>query len=496
MSFFSHPVRPPGATRPHVLSRLDNSVIWWLGHVSRVWPFVVFAVVLALTWRALDQIHPRQFAIALRGLDGPWLWLAGVLTAANVGAMGLYDVIAFRHTRNLTGRNAGGMARCVLRGATSSRSVRWLDQPCDSGCTATVEQISELHTGVVSVALAFSAGLIGWTAAVFVVAHTGGTLVAVVVEALAFALATTWVGGRLAQRIDRLDFSAGASQGSYAGTCMIGWLDWLLAGGTFIACLKAAGVNAPLTQLATSFFFGQALGVVSLVPGGFGSSDAFWIAHLPIENSIAAAVLLAYRIILLHRAVGNRVTPAAGVDHARRHVMSKSAKRIVAGLVGGSGVLIMLSSASPALYRAITAARTVRPAAARRSGARCGALAGLLLLVLARGLARGYRAALRVTLILLGVALAVRSSRAWTGKKSWSSAESPSPPGRNRRCSTAPAVATVARRARPRHRLLRARPLSSCRNSGAPRAHGDLRPADEHRLPAPRLRALYGPLHH
>jgi phosphatidylglycerol lysyltransferase len=78
---------------------------------------------------------------------------------------------------------------------------------------------------------------------------------------------------------------------------VVGWTDWLLAALVFVACLKAAGAVPSVGDLARSFFLGQALGVASLVPGGFGSSDAFWIAHLPLGRSQAAAVLAAYRLI-------------------------------------------------------------------------------------------------------------------------------------------------------------------------------------------------------
>src|SRR6185295_16016961 len=80
------------------------------------------------------------------------------------------------------------------------------------------------------------------------------------------------------------------------------------------------------------------------------------------------------------------------------------ARRVVAGLVGGGGVLIMLSSASPALYARLPLLERFIPLPLVEAGHVAAALAGLLLLVLARGLGRGYRAALRFTLVLLTVA--------------------------------------------------------------------------------------------
>ena len=55
---------------------------------------------LALSWHAVRQIHPREFSSALHALDPFWIGVAAVITLVNIGAMGLYDVIAFSHTRS------------------------------------------------------------------------------------------------------------------------------------------------------------------------------------------------------------------------------------------------------------------------------------------------------------------------------------------------------------------------------------------------------------
>src|SRR5205814_3492097 len=78
---------------------------------------------------------------------------------------------------------------------------------------------------------------------------------------------------------------------------IVGWLDWLLAMAAFLACLHASGSAAAQLDLAESFFFGQVIGLASLIPGGFGSSDAFWIARLPFNQNITVAALAAYRFI-------------------------------------------------------------------------------------------------------------------------------------------------------------------------------------------------------
>ena len=77
------------------------------------------------------------------------------------------------------------------------------------------------------------------------------------------------------------------------------------------------------------------------------------------------------------------------------------ARRVVAALVGAGGVLIVVSSASPALHARLILLERYVPLPLVEAGQVASALAGLLLLTLARGLARGYRAAYSGTLALL-----------------------------------------------------------------------------------------------
>lgn len=390
-------------SRSRLISRVEVGLVWLVGHASRVWPFAVFIIVLALSWEALREIRPQAFRTALHALDPRWLAAAGAITAINVGAMGLYDVVAFRHTKSSRterwryGAVSFAWSNFLTLGPLAGPAMRfWLYRPA-------VEQISELHNGVVSVAIAFTCGLVGWTLAILLdrLLHAGVLLTALI--ALALVGATATIGRRIVQRIEKLAAPAGPGFRTLE-LALIGWLDWLLAACAFAACVKSVGAPIAAGALARSFFLGQAIGVASLVPGGFGSSDAFWIAHLPLGSSGAAAALLAYRVIyyVVPWAIASLLLLGWLTGRAPRRL--EIARRSVAGLVGGGGVLIMLSSASPALYARLPLVERFIPLPLVEAGHVAAALAGLLLLVLARGLARGYRAALRATLLLLLVA--------------------------------------------------------------------------------------------
>jgi phosphatidylglycerol lysyltransferase len=389
-------------SRLRAISAVENSGLWILGHVSRVWPLVVIAITVTVSWQAVREIRPRAFSSALHGLDLTWIGIALAITIVNIGAMGLYDVVAFRHTRtSWTDRWRYGAvcfawSNFLTLGPLAGPAMRfWLYRPA-------VDAAADLHGGVVAVAVAFAAGLVGWTAAALLSQRAGIGLPILV--PLAFALSFAIVA--VVQAVIRRRRGDGAEPPRWqtAALAAIGWTDWILACAVFVSCLRAAGSSAPLAAMAQTFFLGQVIGVVSMVPGGFGSSDAFWVAQMPLGESAAAAVLIAYRAVyyVLPWAVASLLLLSWVTRRARRRI--EIARRIVGGLVGAGGALILLSSASPALYARLPLLERFVPLPLVEAGHFAAAMAGLLLLVLARGLARGYKAAFRLTLVLLAVA--------------------------------------------------------------------------------------------
>src|SRR3954471_2788916 len=323
----------PEHGRSRLTSRVETALVWLLGHATRVWPFIVFGVVLAVSWHALREIRPRQFRAALHTLDPQWLGVAALCTIANIGAMGLYDVIAFRHTRSRWterwqyGAVAFAWSNFLTLGPLAGPAMRfWLYRPA-------VDHISELHNGVVSVALAFTSGLGGWTLAILLDRFVHAGMAGTAAIALGLTIACAALGRMLVQRFEKLAAPAGPSFRTVELAC-IGWVDWLLAAAAFATCLKAAGTEAAAGLIARSFFLGQVLGIASLVPGGFGSSDAFWIAHLPLGRSETAAVLAAYRLIyyVIPWAIASLLLLSWVTQRAPRRL--EIARRVVAGLVG------------------------------------------------------------------------------------------------------------------------------------------------------------------
>ncbi|HEY7059577.1 MAG TPA: phosphatidylglycerol lysyltransferase domain-containing protein, partial [Vicinamibacterales bacterium] len=383
--------------RRRIYPRVQAAFVWTLGH-ARLWPFVLFAIVFTLSWHTLRQVHTREVRAALHTLDLRWLLFACAMTGANVLVMGLYDIIAFRHTRARPserwryGAVAFGWSNFLTLGPLAGPAIRlWLYR-------GAVDQLSDLHAGLLSVTIAFASGLLGWVGVLAVAPGVG--LPTVAVCALVLAVVSARAGLAIAGRIERFAH-VGSTPVRAIDLALVGWLDWLLAATVFLACVRATGVPVALVAAARPFFLGQVVGLTSLVPGGFGTSDALWIAGLPLPQSVSAAAVMAFRTVyyIAPWAVASLVLLAWATRRSSQRV--EVARRIVAGLVGGAGTLIMLSSASPALYARLLVLERVMPLPLVEAGHVTAALAGLLLLVLARGLARGYRAALRATVVLL-----------------------------------------------------------------------------------------------
>ena len=137
---------------------------WIVAHAARVWGALLFAVVLALSWQALRGIHTHEVRAILRTLRPARSLLAALVTILNIAIMGLYDVMAFADTRTraIERWKYGAVAFCwsnfLTLGPLAGPAIRfWLYR-------RSVTELSELHAGIVSVIIAFTSGLAGWTA--------------------------------------------------------------------------------------------------------------------------------------------------------------------------------------------------------------------------------------------------------------------------------------------------------------------------------------------
>ena len=287
----------PDAPRD-VASSIKTGGLWLIGHASRFLPVLIIAAVVALTWQTLRQVHPQAVVQQLHAISPPWLTLAAAITALNIAVMGLYDVIAFSQTRTRAlerwryGAVAFAWSNFLTPGPFAGPAIRfWLPA---GGRT----QLGS-ENGVLSITIAFASGPLGWTLATFIVPmrSTVPNAILLTLTAAALVYACVYVGRFVAVRIERFD-EIDPSPRAALGPALIGWLDWLLAGVAFLACLHATNATIADVVSIRKFFIGQAIGLASLVPGGFGSGDVFWLANLPLSAGRSAAALVAYRVVI------------------------------------------------------------------------------------------------------------------------------------------------------------------------------------------------------
>jgi phosphatidylglycerol lysyltransferase len=397
-------------------ARVGNGLLWLVGHAPKILPALVIGVVSLLSWDALRAIHPREVRVAFHALDSFWLLVAAGATLLNIGVMGLYDVIAFEHTRSRWferwryGAVSFAWSNFLTLGPLAGPAIRfWLYRPA-------VEKPSDLEGGVVSIATAFTAGLGGWAVAAWLLPPVSDLRLEITLVGVAFL--TTFFGVHVARavfnRIERLATPTGGAIDALH-LAVVGWLDWLLAALAFTACMRATGATLSIIESVRVFFFGQAVGLASLVPGGFGSADAFWIARLPLGTSITTAALLAYRLVyyVIPWVMASLLLLSWATHRATKRL--ELARRLMGGIVGAAGLLILLSAASFSIRSRFALLNELLPLPVVEVSHLAAAATGILLLVLARGMARGYRAALHwtVNLLLLGVAFSILKGLDW-----------------------------------------------------------------------------------
>ena len=112
--------------------------------------------------------------------------VAAAATLLNIGVMGLYDVIAFEHTRSRWferwryGAVSFAWSNFLTLGPLAGPAIRfWLYRPA-------VDKPADLEGGVVSIATAFTAGLGGWALAAWLLPAVSDVRVEIALVGVAF----------------------------------------------------------------------------------------------------------------------------------------------------------------------------------------------------------------------------------------------------------------------------------------------------------------------
>ncbi|HEV7735585.1 MAG TPA: bifunctional lysylphosphatidylglycerol flippase/synthetase MprF [Candidatus Binatia bacterium] len=377
-----------------------RALAWWIvAHLGQLWPVLVAAVLAVVSWEALHAIDGAALRVALRATDRRWIAAAGAVTLLNLAVMGAYDVVALRRAGVVTRRRwlygvlAFAWSNFLTLGPVAGPAIRfWLYPVSEAGRGV-------LQRGIAHIAVAFATALVAWVIASAIGLRADDASAAVTVVALVPVVAVVLALGLGAlQRRLRSRFGWAKGPAPWMRLVLLGVLDWGLAGAVFLCVLRAAGADAGGYALVR-FFLGQAIGIMSLIPGGLGSADVFWLASLHGPDGAVPAALLVYRGLyyILPWAAASLVLLRVAAGRGVRWVaLSRGA---LATLVGGAGVMLLLSAASPATVHRLRRLEEWLPLSLVEASHVIATLTGVLLLVLARGLDKGYRTAHRVAVL-------------------------------------------------------------------------------------------------
>jgi phosphatidylglycerol lysyltransferase len=372
--------------------------------VRAVWPWLLLTLVAVFGWTELRQVDFVRVRSLLRETDAGIVVLLLVGTAANLALGGFYDVAALGSgelpppttKRWSVGVIAFAWSNFLTVGPLAGPALRlWLYGPL--GVSS-----GRARRALVTILAAFTTGLCVWCAAVFIPVPT-----LLAGPAGRFVLAAILGGGvaYAASRFSRLwgGQPARLRRKTAMALASIGVADWLLAWIVFhLAVVSQVGGVGPAASMRI-FFSGQLVGLVSLVPGGFGSADVVWgaqLAGLTGHHDRIAAALLLYRAVYyaLPFVFASLFLAGRFVTTGRR-----TAAAVRTGLASYAffcGAVLLASAASPSLSDRSKLLQETVPLALVEISHGASILLGFLLILLSRGLARGYRSSHRLSVTL------------------------------------------------------------------------------------------------
>lgn len=388
--------------------------------------FVLFVLALVVLRR---ELHAATWHTVVQDvLDTPpaSLGLALLLTAANYAVLTGYDFLAFAYIgRHLAWTRivvasflAYAIANNVGFAMVSGASVRYRFY---TRWGITAEELSRI---VFSYAMTFWLGLLllgGFSLGVnrlpAVSAITGSAIIRPVgwcLVAVSFGYIVATVLRHEPLRFGRFELRL-PSPAIASAQLAVSVFDWTLAAGVFYALLPPSGLT--FLGLAGAFVTAQLLGLASHVPGGVGVFEGLMILLLKpfLPSETLLPVLLVYRIVyyLLPLAVALVVlvadeahqhrAPAARLSALLGRMTEQLAPRLLALFTFLSGVILLLSGATPAAAGRLAILHRMLPLGMIEASHFIGSIVGAALLLLSQGLARRLDAAYVATLAVLAV---------------------------------------------------------------------------------------------
>jgi phosphatidylglycerol lysyltransferase len=375
-----------------------------------LWPWLLLTIVAVFGWRELRQVDFVTVRGLLRTTDAFVVALLVAATAANLALAGFYDVAALGErslppppaARWSVGVVAFAWSNFLTVGPLAGPALRlWLYGPLGVST-------ARARRSLVSILAAFTTGLCLWCCVVTLPLPLvlGGPL-----ERFVLAAALGAAAAFLATRVNVLwgRETSGSRLKTALALTAVGVLDWLLAWVVFQVAVRSQVEGIDTLTSMKIFFVGQLVGLISLVPGGFGSADVVWGARLATltgnHDRIAAALLL-YRAVYyaLPFLFASLVFAGRLVSTGRR--TASAVRTVLASYAFFCGAVLLASAASPSLADRSKLLQETVPLALVEISHGASILLGFILILISRGLARGYRSSHRLSVaIFLAAAL-------------------------------------------------------------------------------------------
>lgn len=379
--------------------------------LAPLWPWIVLLAIAWLGWHELKLVDIAAVRGLLRGTEADLVLVLLAATAANLAVFGLYDVLALgplsrppaAGARWTTGVVSFAWSNFLTLGPLAGPALRlWLYRSLG------VER-SRSRSALTFILAALSLALLGWCGAMATPLPgivTGAGVAGLVGARWALALGFWALAAATLRALPRLRLAPAVVrgwEGNSAALAAVASLDWLLAWGVFHLALTGlhGGIDPWISMPA--FFVGQLIGLLSFIPGGLGSADAYWLVALAGaaggHDRILAGLLL-YRIVyyVLPWACATLVLAGRLVRAGPR--IGAFVRTAIASYTFLCGAILLASAATPSLADRTAFLRKTVPLALVEISHGASVVLGFLLLVVSRGLARGYRSSHRVALSL------------------------------------------------------------------------------------------------
>lgn len=393
-----------------------------------LWPalsLAAFALVAVIIDRQLHEYRLHDVLAALRIVPANALWSSLALTALSYWSLTIYDVLGLRYVGKplpyartaTTSFVAYAFAHNFSMAALTGAAIRYrLYSP--AGLTAVdvarVAAFTSVTTGI-------GIGLLGGLALVVAPEAAGAVLRlhpgwALVIGAAILAVVIAYVAWTIFSR-KPVEFwnwrveSPGPRLVVPQLLVAIGDLG-LSAAALWVLLPASAGISFP--AFCAVYAAAILVSLISHVPGGLGVLESIVLVAVPHSDPAAMlASLLAYRAIYyLMPLVGGALLLAGNELAVQRRMLVRAvtmvqyvAPQLIGGLVFLSGIVLLVSGATPGIDSRLATLEAVLPLSILESSHLAGSVIGLLLVVLAWALFERVNAAYHLTLTLLGAGI-------------------------------------------------------------------------------------------